>query len=531
MKTFIIILGCVCLLPACVVDTPAPEEAVGLGGGGVAVPADEAPVGGAPTDEIDTPDAPPMDTPAEVPPAEVPPADAPPMAPPADAQPTVDDDYGMLPILFRSVEVRSTFNGPSRTTEDGRVFFEASTDIALDTSLGFQWDVTVEDGVICEPQVNTVTAEVTEREIELTSDANLTRCRLGEPESVLPIFRERTVALPALEPGRYTVTAEHFAGEAPIEVEFTVVPEGQLPFSCAACGQCGDRRDECLQTCAGMRDAMEWDHAESWWSCMQDDICAPDQSRVCLDTLSCADESIISGHCDVLARCAMDGRGQLNEAHCRENPYYEARLWSCLKADRRGAINNCMDGQTCGSDLEQCLGNAACQGDMGCLGAMSTRLAVDCHGICDPYQTCSDQADPLGNVGVCYQMCDQAAFRLDDAHRRTMEACARADGSQAACYAQGAPSIIAHCVAALDCDAEPLQEVFAPVRDRCSAEVTAPIADQFDAFACLGQVIQTGLEACFADAGCDTLADCVAEVTCGDDEDCLEFAVMRVAGE
>jgi len=125
-------------------------------------------------------------------------------------------------------------------------------------------------------------------------------------------------------------------------------------------------------------------------------------------------------------------------------------------------------------------------------------------------------------------MCDQAAFRLDDAHRRAMESCAQDPSSQNECYSEDAPSKIAYCVGQLDCDVEPLTAVFAPVEARCDTEVTAPIAAQFDAFACLGQVIQTGLEACFSDSSCEALADCVAEVTCGDDEDCLDFAVTRI---
>ena len=73
--------------------------------------------------------------------------------------------------------------------------------------------------------------------IELSATARLLQCRLGTPDGEEPVIAEHVVNLPALEPGAYLVQADEAGGEGTVEVAFTVVPDGALPFDCSACAR------------------------------------------------------------------------------------------------------------------------------------------------------------------------------------------------------------------------------------------------------------------------------------------------------
>lgn len=416
-----------------------------------------------------------------------------------------------------------------RRLEDGRLFVEASSPIVLQVAISLPSQVGTDGGWVCRTTLGAVNQRRTGTEIHVTAQTTLRDCQLDSDTPSTTLEHTRRIELTGIEPGAYSVTADGAVDNPSIELSFNVVAGGELPMSCAVCDQCGEGRDECVRTCRGISDAMEFEYAQSWWACMQERVCEPDQARACLDTLSCQVDQVVAGHCDVLARCANDGRGWLDEAACREEPYYEARVWSCLRPERRSALTDCMSAQTC-DNLEFCLSNAACQGDMGCLGAMSTRLAVDCHGICDrsnPGANCSFNQNLTG----CYQRCDQAAFRLNDAARREMESCARDEANIPACQESRARTVVEYCVGQLSCESDMLNDGFAAARARCPEAATATVAVKMPALECLGHVIETNVYTCLTETACADLEQCVTDASCGDDEGCLAFATLRFTEE
>ena len=282
------------------------------------------------------------------------------------------------------------------------------------------------------------------------------------------------------------------------------------PKDCGACAGCGEYAADCEEICDAMQNALEPDAATSWWSCVSQDLCQPERTWTCFDQMNCDDAAVVGAHCDALARCSSDGRGWLDEAACRADPYHEPQQWACLVPSRREAITSCLSGMQC-SDLELCLNNAACAGEPGCMRVMSTRLVVDCHRICfDDVNSCG-----WGNerFARCMGQCDEAAFRLADAPRREVEACAL----QTDACEYGGSTPISDCAANLQCQ----MDAMATAEARCGAqpELTA----QAHRWACLGEVIQAAIEQCVTDSACGELAGCVQRATCGDSGDCLDF--------
>ena len=283
--------------------------------------------------------------------------------------------------------------------------------------------------------------------------------------------------------------------------------------SCGACAACGDYAQDCAEACVAMRAALEPTPAAAWWACVREDVCQPERAWTCLHDTRCEDPALVGAHCDALARCSMDGRGWLDEAACRADPYHEPEQWACLPPDRRQAIKGCLDTMQCGQ-LEMCLTNAACAGDPGCMRVMSTRLVVDCHQICfNDSNTCGGGGDRFPR---CMSQCNEAAFRLADRPRRELEACALAAD-------QCAPgsTTISDCAAQLRCDVARPSAAVAIAESRCGAQPA--LSAEAHRWACLGEVIQAGIEQCAAESPCGQLADCVGRATCGDSEGCLAF--------
>ena len=522
MKKLLNLLIFVALAQGCITDTGIGDDP--------ASPMDQPMLPTAP-DPSDKPTAGDDPVPVEPPTTDPTPVDDPiPMLDPVETPP-VEPQAPMgqrTPVTILRMVLNPGATDGQRRIEDGRLFIEASQKIIVQTVLSLPTHVSTEDGWRCQTTLDALDADQLSAEIRIGAQATLVDCRRGTDTPPTTVEHTRQIELPNVAPGAYTVVADGTSDESG-PLYFVVVPDGELPMSCAACDQCGQRRDECVATCRGISEAMEFEHAQSWWNCMQERVCEPDQARACLDTLPCQVDRIIAGHCDVLARCANDGRGWLNEDACREEPYYEARIWSCLRPERRSAVTDCMSGQTCG-DLEACLRNSACQGDMGCLGAMSTRLAVDCHGICDrsnPGANCNFSQDLTG----CYQRCDQAAFRLNDEARREMESCARDQDNVPACQASDARTVVEYCVGQLSCESDMLTDGLAAARARCPEAATGTVASKMPALECLGHVIETNVYACLTEAACEDLEQCVTDASCGDDENCLAFATLRITEE
>lgn len=284
----------------------------------------------------------------------------------------------------------------------------------------------------------------------------------------------------------------------------------------ALCAVCGD--GDCRAVCQSLTDALLPGHAADWAGCMAFDPCAVGQPRACLDGLDCADPVMIGAHCDVVARCGSDGRGFLDEAHCRANPYHEASRWSCLKPDRSAAVQDCLWGAQC-VDLAACLDNAVCLGDPMCGTLLSTALTVDCHRVCDAeLWQCGVNGDRYGD---CWRTCERAALHLADAHRRSFEACAL-DGQ----CRPTANSV--DCLAELACDlSRPLVLGSESAAARCGTDwdVSLPIAE----WSCLGAVHETALYDCFEREDCAEIEPCLIDATaCADDPECLTFIGGRV---
>ncbi|MCA9528043.1 MAG: hypothetical protein KC549_17270, partial [Myxococcales bacterium] len=174
---------------------------------------------------------------------------------------------------------------------------------------------------------------------------------------------------------------------------------------------------------------------------------------------------------------------------------------------RRAAIGACLQGATC-PDLEVCLRMAACGVGEACPEAVTTRLAVDCYGICYAYAG-GDRGCIPGEGDAfarCYAFCDEAALRLADAHRREYEACALDPG---VCGDT--------CLRTMTCDADALAAPLAAAEGRCGV---LPLTHT-ERYGCLGQVLQQGIATCLEDAACADLPACVEAAACGDDPGCL----------
>ena len=288
---------------------------------------------------------------------------------------------------------------------------------------------------------------------------------------------------------------------------------GPADDSCAPCATCGAYAADCAETCTAIRAALEPTPAAEWWSCVQQDPCQPERAWTCFEGLGCESEQLVGAHCDALARCSMDGRGWLDEAACRADPYREPLQWACLPEERRTAVAACLSGQSCGQ-VENCLTNVACQGEPGCMRVLTTRLVIDCHRICFGSNNCG--SDPNRFI-ECFQHCDEAAFRLRDASRREVEACALADEP----CRPNAASRISHCAANLQCDTTRATAALMTAEARCGAQPA--VAEQIHRWSCLGEVIISAVEACFDQSPCADLPRCLQRATCGDKENCLAF--------
>lgn len=290
------------------------------------------------------------------------------------------------------------------------------------------------------------------------------------------------------------------------------------PTTCAeACAPCGDG-SQCEPVCTSLVDALEPLQSAAWRACFAADACDPEQARRCMDGLGCHDEALIAAHCDVLARCANDGRGQLNEAECRDQPYHEPSRWGCLRPDRRAQVQACLVGETCDT-LGPCLDNAVCAGDGMCGSLLATSLTVDCHRVCSNHNYACVFPDAGGDYGACWRACDDAARTLADVFRRRFEDCATQED---VCPAGG---LLRVCLRALECDpglfGGPVQRYV----ERCGAPAHAwPLTD----WSCLGHVIMARMMNCFNEAACADIDACLAAAAgCGDDAHCLDYLDLR----
>lgn len=296
-----------------------------------------------------------------------------------------------------------------------------------------------------------------------------------------------------------------------------------MPTCATLCEDCGDGSD-CRAVCEALVESLEPAHALTWKECFAFDACGVTQARQCIDALGCHDEVLISQHCDVLARCAADGRGTLDEEECAAHPYHEPSRWGCLRPDRREQVGECLMGSTC-DDLGACLDNAVCAGDGMCGSLLATSLTVDCHRVCSNRRYSCIFPSP-GTYGECWTACDRAARYLDDTQRRTFEACAVDDDR---CdVGRPADGLLRACIRELECESASIEAVVADYDARCpAARPDYPVAD----WGCLGHVIQSQLASCFDAAACGEVEGCVeAVVTCADDDGCLDFLEFRRPG-
>lgn len=294
-------------------------------------------------------------------------------------------------------------------------------------------------------------------------------------------------------------------------------PLADAPLTCdQLCAPC-DPAGDCAAVCQSLRGALAAEHVADWMGCFAADACDPTRARRCIDDLSCLDEALIGAHCDVLARCAIDGRGMLDEAECRAHPYHEPSRWGCLRPDRRERVRACLVGQTCAA-LGPCLDNAVCAGDGMCGALLATSLTVDCHRVCSNarYQCVFP---PPATYGDCWNACDRAARSLADPQRRAFEACAV---DEVACPEGG---LLPACLRGLECDAAPLAAVVDAFAARCGARDPTWRVDDWG---CLGHVKQAAMVTCFEQAPCEDIGACLDPIVrCADDAACLSFLDLR----
>lgn len=298
-----------------------------------------------------------------------------------------------------------------------------------------------------------------------------------------------------------------------------ILPEGDPappvePGETGCAEACEGCDADCVSVCEALHGTLEAPRAADWMACFSIDACDADRPRDCMDGLECDDPLLIAQHCDTVARCALGGRGWMDEAACRANPYQEASRWGCLRPERREAVADCLVGAEC-IELSQCLDNAICAGEASCATLLATSLTVDCHRVCDrDLRSCS--AD---DYGACWRRCDRAARALTDEHRRAFEACSLSE----VCLE---PSTPAGCIAQLDCDGAALRGKRDDAVTHC--DWAASVDDRaIDGWGCLGQVLKSAIGACF-EGPCDAMPACLDRATrCADDPDCLSFLDAR----
>ena len=167
------------------------------------------------------------------------------------------------------------------------------------------------------------------------------------------------------------------------------------------------------------------------------------------------------------------------------------------------------------SDIEPCLSNAACAGDADCASVMSTSLVVDCYRICNAdLYACFESS----TFRLCSSHCSEAAYRLSDAHRRTVEACALEEAGGC-----GGGTLISGCAAGLSCGGEPLEALEAAAEEADARCATRPDPSELHDWACLGQVIRSAAERCMAQSPCGDMEACLQGAVCGGEPDCLDF--------
>ena len=339
-----------------------------------------------------------------------------------------------------------------------------------------------------------------------------------DPTMDAQLATDRGVPAPDMGPG----TPEDGAVDPP--AVDAAVPDAASPpeEACAVCATCGEYAETCAEICAAIRGALEPAPAAAWWDCVAEDPCAQERAWTCFDGLGCNDEVLVAAHCDALARCAVNGRGSLDEAACRADPYREPQLWSCLPPERREGLAACLGGMAC-DELEMCLSNAACAGAVGCTRVMTTRLVLDCHRICfGPGYSCGQGQDRYGR---CMGHCGEAAHRLGDAHRRELEACAL---SEEMCV--GLPSTrVSFCAGRLQCDTARLADGVAAAAARCGPQPEA--AAEVHRWSCLGEVLVEAAERCLAEAPCAELGACLQTAACGERAGCLDFLAELTAAD
>ena len=219
--------------------------------------------------------------------------------------------------------------------------------------------------------------------------------------------------------------------------------------------------------------------------------------RGCLATLECDLDQMAGAHCDTLGRCGNQGRGYFYEDACRAEPYEEAHAWSCLERRRQAAVLECLSGSVC-DDMDPCIANAACAGDIDCMDLVGAVLLIDCHGVCDG-------CGASNQYGDCIRACHNTARLFEPQDIREVETCARALGC-----AVGDP--VTQCVARLDCEAEQLVVAHQNAAHACGRNhFTHP--GEARGWSCLGQVHVSSISECLGLAdgagGCEQVRPCL----------------------
>ena len=234
---------------------------------------------------------------------------------------------------------------------------------------------------------------------------------------------------------------------------------------------------------------------DQWSACIVDTPCDEVSIRACLGAMDCDVEQLAGAHCDTLGRCGNQGRGYFFEDACRADPYEEARTWSCLVEPRREAVLQCLSGNIC-DDMDACLANAACAGDIDCMDLLGAVLLIDCHGVCDG-------CGPNNVYGDCMRACHNVARLFEPQDIREVESCARDVGCEW--------NPVTECVGRLECGAnQQLIQMHQNAAHACQRNhFTRP--GEARGWDCLGQVYVSAIEACLDQAGadCDAVQPCL----------------------
>lgn len=159
----------------------------------------------------------------------------------------------------------------------------------------------------------------------------------------------------------------------PVDAAPDAAPPAAVDADAACAAACAD--EGCRARCAALAGALTRRAFTTWATCMADDPAAG--PGACLDALDCTPaDDLIGQHCDAIGRCDSVGRGWFDEAACRDDPYAQTTVWSCLRPDRRAELSACLAGSTCDA-LDTCLRYAACADDTVCPELIATELIAE----------------------------------------------------------------------------------------------------------------------------------------------------------